>query len=62
MVIFCGSGWREKQKDILQKQSRRRVLQENIWQSIHESTCTAAFFFKKIHDAGVQLYLKEAHA
>ena len=28
MVTFCGWGWREKQKDILQKQSPGRVLQE----------------------------------
>ena len=28
MVTFCGWGWRDKQKDILQKESPGRVLQE----------------------------------
>ena len=31
VVTFCGWGWCEKQKDILQKQSPGRVLQE--WSS-----------------------------
>ena len=62
MVTFCGSGWREKQKDILQKQFPGRVLQERcskIFNKAYRKTRADEPFLKKYQDVGVQPYLKK---
>ena len=53
MVTFDGWGWREKQKDNLQKQSPGRVLQER-------SSDIFGKTYRKAHvqDVRLQLYLK----
>ena len=61
MVTFCGWGWREKQKDILQKQSPGRVLQERcskIFGKAYRKISVQELFLKKFQDVGLQLYLK----
>ena len=68
MVTFCGWDWREKQEDILQKQSLGRVLQKRcskILDKVYRKTLAKEPFLKKkkCQDVRLQLYLKwEAHA
>ena len=52
---------REKQKDILQTQSLRHVLQEKyskVFGKAYRKTRVHEPFFKKNQDVGLQLYLK----
>ena len=61
MLTFCGWSWREKQKDILQEQSPRRLLQEKcskIFGKAYRKTREQEPFFKKNQDIGLQIYLK----
>ena len=51
MVTFRGWGWREKQEDILQKQSFGRVLQERyskiFGKAYRKTRVQEPFFLKK---------------
>ena len=50
MVTFCARGWREKQEDILQKQSFGRVLQERcskIFGKAYKKTRVQELFSKR---------------
>ena len=63
MLTFCGWSWREKQKDILQKQSSRRVLQEKcskiFGKAYRKTREQEPFFFFLNQDIGLQIYLKK---
>ena len=54
MVTFCGWGWREKQKDILQERSSKIFRKAYRKTRVQESQ----FFFFLNWAVGLQLYLK----
>ena len=61
MVTFCGWGWREKQKDILQMESLGGVLQErrsNIFGKTYWKTSAQRPFSKEVSGCRPDLYLK----